>query len=170
MSKQQEQTLTDLAVAVGEFIEYWGYKKVHGQVWMYLYLKKDPISSAELKQKLGISKALLSMTLADLKAYNVVLTQGKGKHGAELLYANPDLVDGILKVLKKREKQMIEKVAGLIDRLVQLPKQDLEQLGISQQRLLHLGKFVHFGQYTLNSILKLGKVSFKTWRSFKELI
>ena len=101
----------DLAENIGAFIEYWGFKRVHGRIWTHLFLSDRPLDSGDLVKRLKISKALVSMSVADLMEYDVIRPAGKGAEGTQLFAANPDLTSVIFNVLRQRERKML----GLIE-------------------------------------------------------
>jgi two-component system phosphate regulon sensor histidine kinase PhoR len=43
--------LHSLSEQIGDFIQYWGFKKIHGMIWTHLYLSSTPLSAHELIQK-----------------------------------------------------------------------------------------------------------------------
>lgn len=53
--------LEDLANEVGDFICYWGFKKIHGRLWTHIYLARVPLDAGQLMQRLKVSKALISL-------------------------------------------------------------------------------------------------------------
>src|SRR5262245_22326676 len=58
--------------AIGEFIEYWGFKRIQGRVWTYLALSAEPRSQQDLAKGLNVSKALMSSTVAELERLGLV--------------------------------------------------------------------------------------------------
>jgi len=46
-----EEKKKRLADSVGDFIRYWGFKEVHGRIWVHIYLSDNPITAKELTQK-----------------------------------------------------------------------------------------------------------------------
>ena len=162
----KSKILIDLADSVGEFIEYWGFKKVHGQVWVLLYLSSGPLSSRQLKETLGISKALLSMTLNDLKDYYLVDSAGKGPNGVELFVAKQDFLTGVLRVLKRREQFLISQVELNLKSIQTLTTREFEALGLDQSRVRKLVNFTKMGQRALRGLIKLEQVSFSPWKIF----
>lgn len=56
----------------GAFISWWGFKGIQGRVWTFLALRRDPTSQAEVSRTLGVSKALVSTTVAELCDYGLV--------------------------------------------------------------------------------------------------
>ena len=47
--------------AVGNFIEFWGFKRNQGRVWALLYLRDAALDAQELQDELGLSKGAVSM-------------------------------------------------------------------------------------------------------------
>ena len=72
MNQEFESKRKVLADSVGDFIKYWGFKEIHGKVWLTIYLSDKPITAKELTNHLGVTKGLISTALAELIAYRVV--------------------------------------------------------------------------------------------------
>jgi len=156
--------LQDLADQVGEFIEYWGFKRVHGKVWLHFFLSESPLDAAEIIGRLGISKALVSMTLNELLEYEVILPAGKSTRGTELFVANTETVAVILNVLRKREKRMLSRVEAAHRLLKQLPARERKSLELSEDRQEHLTQLIQNAQAAIEGILGLTQVDLKLWR------
>ena len=60
------------ADAVGNFIEFWGFKRNHGRIWALLYLQGQPLTAAELQSRLGLSKGGVSMMTRELERWGVI--------------------------------------------------------------------------------------------------
>lgn len=103
-----------LACRVGDFIQYWGFKKIHGQVWLQVFLASQPLDATTLTQRLKCSKGLVSLAIKDLLNYNVI--QQCGKSGRRMVYyrSNPDLTEVILNVLRQREAVMLENIKNAL--------------------------------------------------------
>ncbi|HLM42374.1 MAG TPA: ArsR family transcriptional regulator [Myxococcaceae bacterium] len=52
--------------AVGNVIEFWGFKRNQGRVWALLYLRGEPLTAGEIERELDLSKGGVSMLLRDL--------------------------------------------------------------------------------------------------------
>ena len=65
---------TELRVAevIGGLMQFWGFKAVMGRLWTILYLSPEPLSAAELGERLQASTGAVSMALADLQQWGVV--------------------------------------------------------------------------------------------------
>lgn len=99
-----------LADLVGQFIQYWGFKKIHGEIWTLIWLSPEPIDATQLVKRLNVSKALVSLALKDLVEYDVVRVVGTGDRRKILLEANRDVQSVITSVLKNREAQLVRSV------------------------------------------------------------
>lgn len=105
---KSSHSVKEMSHAVGEFIRYWGFRRIHGQIWTQIYLSKQPLSGVELTKRLGVSKALVSPALAELEDFDLIrLSGGDGKTKA--FTANPDVFGVIRKILRQREKVLIDK-------------------------------------------------------------
>ena len=160
------QKVKELENSIGNFIKYWGFKSIHGKIWLYVFLKQRAVSSKELKEHFEISKALLSMTLSDLKEYDVLYDCGKGPFGAELMEANPDIFDAIINVIRNREKLLIEDINKNITDLRKMNSNELLALDIDKNRLKTLNNLVKSGKKTINGFLKLENLSLSYWKNF----
>src|SRR2546429_3472027 len=73
-TREEEHSLVhEVADAVGALMEFWGFKRVMGRLWATLYLSEDPLSAAELCERLEISTGAASMTVNELERWGVVL-------------------------------------------------------------------------------------------------
>lgn len=102
--------LDALAEKVGIFIEFWGFKKIHGKIWTLLFLSPVPLDATTLVKRLRVSKALVSFSIHDLLEYSVIEEVARGRGRTILYRAVPDVTTVILNVLRLREKKMIAQV------------------------------------------------------------
>lgn len=98
--------ITEVATKIGEFIDYWGFKKIHGRIWTLMFLAEEPVDANYLIKNLGVSKALISMSLKELIQYKVVFPI-KEKRSTQHYIANPDVIDAVTEVLINREAKML---------------------------------------------------------------
>lgn len=92
--------------AVGAFIEYWGFKNIHGKVWTLLVLSDDPLSQAEVAEVLGVSRSLISATVAELAQKGLI--KPVGEHRNAPYEASMDVWPVIKDVLRSREWMLLE--------------------------------------------------------------
>ncbi len=143
--------ISDLADAVGEFIRYWGFKRVHGQLWTYIYLSKKPLSGADLTRALKVSKALVSPALAELldfKLIDCLETDGRTKKYS----ANPDVFKVIKSILSSRERNLIKNAHHKFELLeMNAPKTDHE---LDSDRMRNLGSMITSAGFALEFIIQ----------------
>ncbi len=152
-----------LARSVGEFIQYWGFKRIHGQIWTHLYLSTEPIDAGELIKRLGVSKALISMSLAELANYDVISECGKGPKNTLIYTANKDITKVITNVLRRRERQMLSQVDAACRLVSDLNQQDKDSMQIDTQQVKKLTEIVSHAQMGLSAILSLSDVDMSFW-------
>lgn len=96
--------------AVGRVIEFWGFKRNHGHAWCLLYLRGEPMSAADFRRELGLSKGAVSMISRDLEQWGVanrVRVEGsKARH----FVAEVDFLQMLRRVIKERELSLVMKV------------------------------------------------------------
>jgi HTH-type transcriptional regulator, glycine betaine synthesis regulator len=93
--------------AIGQVMELWGFKRIHGMIWMYVFLQPEPVSAQDIRQALGISSGLVSMTLAELQHWDVVHRQTVPGDRKDYYTAEFNIWRPILKVLREREYYQI---------------------------------------------------------------
>ncbi len=102
--------------AVGDFIEYWGFKHVHGRIWALLALRKEPISQAEVGRTLGISRSLVSESISELTGYGLVRPTSERRNAPyEAVF---DVWPTIADVLRSREWMLLERAKGAMEAAV----------------------------------------------------
>ena len=119
---EQEQNIDAkkraLAESVGDFIKYWGFKEIHGKIWVQIYLSNTPVTAKELTQTLGVTKGSVSTTLSDLIAYQVIEKVHTGDARSPAYQSNTDLFESINNVLRNRELKMTKRIRENIDALI----------------------------------------------------
>jgi DNA-binding transcriptional regulator GbsR (MarR family) len=92
--------------AVGVFIEYWGFKAIHGRVWTLVALSRVPISQVDVAERLGVSRSLVSQAVAELEELGLVRPVGCSRKAPYV--AVLDVWPTIADVLRRREWRMLE--------------------------------------------------------------
>ena len=151
--------LNRLSETVGAFIEYWGFKKIHGMIWTHLYLSPRPVSAQELIGRLKISKALVSLSLKDLLHYGLIRQTQESLNRKNKFYeANPDVFTVIRNILMTREQQMLRKTHDEFTLLKNLTDNADTTVPVSQERLESLGHMILGAENTLQAVLALTEV------------
>lgn len=100
--------VAEVCDAAGVFIEYWGFKAIHGRVWTLLALRSSPLSQSEIADTLAVSRSLISASIAELAGYGLV--RAVGEHRNAPYEAVMDIWPAVSKVLRSREWMLIEAV------------------------------------------------------------
>lgn len=95
--------------AVGNVIEFWGFKRNQGRLWALLYLRGRPFSAAELMTELDLSKGAVSMLTRELEAWGVIGRVREPRETAWRFRAETDLMQMIGRVVRQREAGMIKR-------------------------------------------------------------
>lgn len=138
--------MADLAESVGEFIRYWGFRNIHGEIWTLVYLSEKSLSGAELSKALGASKALVSPALKELEAEGLIFQTESENAKTKRYKATEDVIKVIQGVLKRREAPMIRRVSQKLTRLQSSSK---ESRGIDNSKLKNLENMVNKAQMAL---------------------
>ncbi len=130
--------LFKLEQSVGQFMQYWGFKKIHGRIWSHLYISTKPLDSITIMKRLSVSKGLMSLALRDLLKYNVILPVSTGRHGTVLYKANVDLKSIISNVLLTRETNMLINSRLALEGLINSNEADLTESSIDFDKIRNL--------------------------------
>lgn len=164
-NEAKSQELQNLAVEVGQFIHYWGFKKIHGRLWTHLFLANTPPDAAQLMKQLNVSKALISLSLNDLLEFNVIQEAGKSEKGRQTYVTNPQILDVIMDILRNREQKLLMHVQSAYKKCA---VSDLNDQDVNTDRLIMLGQMIDLAQKALNCILDLGSLDLSAWNSVRE--
>jgi len=162
-----QAALNALAEQIGHFIEYWGFKKIHGQIWTHLYLSPTPLSAQELISRLKVSKALVSLSMKDLLRYQLILQTEESLNKKNKFYlANPEVFSVIRGVLQNREHQMLTRIAAEFKCLEEFLYHGSHSALIDRSKLNLLGNMVKGASSALQNIIMLTNVDFSFFKSF----
>lgn len=146
--------LRALSQGVGDFIRYWGFRRIHGQIWAQVYLSKDSLSGAELTQRLGVSKALISPALSELESYGLIRMNEDGKK-TKRYSAAPDVIPVIKDILKNREAKIIASAKEQFDALTNVHQELGDHASLLESgRLQEVGKMISLAQFALNFLVE----------------
>lgn len=102
-----EALVTD---AVGDVIEFWGFKRNHGRIWAFLYIRDEPFNARQLQEELELSKGAVSMITRDLEQWKVIRRVRHPESSAWHFVAEVNFMGMITHVLEEREGQLISRV------------------------------------------------------------
>lgn len=167
MIEQLNNEVDELSEKVGEFIRYWGFKKIHGKVWCLLFLSKEPLDAVTLIEKTCVSKALMSQTLSELLEYKVVECVDECIKNRRYR-TNPKILNVITSVLRQREKEMLGDIHKCFRSVDSFSEEQIESIGLDQGKVERLGKMISFAETCLNSMLRFESISFRSFRKIFE--
>ena len=122
--------------AVGNVIEFWGFKHNQGRVWAVLYLRGTSLTATQLEEELGLSKGAVSMLVRDLERWGVVVRIRQPGTGAWHFRAETDLVRMVSRVIQERENAFVSRIRKDLDEAKRLASAS----GVGRDRLARLEK------------------------------
>ena len=161
-----ENLLAQVAENVGFFIEYWGFKSIHGRVWTLVYLSKEPISTPEIVAKLGVSKGLISMAVNELLEYGLILPAKKVSHGAQTYVHADDVATVVRKILEQRELKSLADADSQLQELRKLSEFDLEKMNVCTEKLGKLEELTSGHMKLLGKLTKKDLVTIDQWLKY----
>ncbi|MFQ5825270.1 MAG: GbsR/MarR family transcriptional regulator [bacterium] len=162
-----EEKKQQLAESVGTFIKYWGFKEIHGRIWVHVYLSNNPITAKELTKTLGVTKGLVSTALSELIAYQVIEKVNIGNVKSPGYQSNTDLVQVISNILRNRELKMTTKILHNIKSLTEeMGKNDPEMF----QKLNKLQDMTQFAVDSLTRLLDNKTISTNRFKTIMRLV
>ncbi len=155
--------------AIGSLMELWGFKRIHGALWTFLYLSDNPLDAQELREGLGISSGLVSMTLHELIRWGVVSRATAPGARRERYRAEPDIWRAVAKVLRERElfwlnlaMDELRQAGEMLDRPESEP--DPSQVRTRIDELLSLGEL---GGDLIEGLLRVGTLDVRRLRQVR---
>ena len=139
-----------LATGVGSFIRYWGFRKIHGEIWALVYLAKQALSGVEIAAHLKVSKALVSPAIKELEAEGLIRQSDSENSKTKRYRAEEDVVKIIHGVLERREKVMINQIQQSYEALA---SQSDSSGAIDLERLQKMGALIQMAQLGLGALL-----------------
>lgn len=135
--------------AVGNVIEFWGFKRNQGRVWALLYLRDLALSAGEIEKELALSKGAVSMLLRDLERWGVISRVRNTGEAAWHYRAETDLMKMVSRVLEEREASFLARI-----------KEDFAEAqrlahaagGVAKQRLERLDRMAGLAEQTERAV------------------
>lgn len=146
--------------AIGAMMEVWGFKRVMGMVWGYLYMNGRPLSAQEIREGLGISAGLVSMVINDLERWGVVHKCSTPGERREYYEAEPNIWRPIAKVLREREMHQIEETLAELRSARDAVNREIPSSRLDD--LIAAGDLTH---QLLDQFIKLGVLDLRDLRS-----
>ena len=123
--------------AVGNAIEFWGFKRNMGRVWALLYLRGEPMTAAELQDALELSKGAVSMIVRELEQWEVIRRVRSSGSSSWSFVAETDLMRMVATVIRAREAGIIARVHADLEQAAEKAR---ENGGARPESLDRLGR------------------------------
>ncbi len=112
-----EARVVDVCDAIGAFIEYWGFRNIHGRVWGFLALSKAPVAQSRISKALGVSRPLVHSAIHELSELGLARAVGEGRSAR--WEATIDVWPVITDVLRQRERGLIDDARNALEQCIE---------------------------------------------------
>jgi DNA-binding transcriptional regulator GbsR (MarR family) len=155
MSNDDPLALAELRVAevIGSLMEHWGFKAVMGRLWAILYFAPEPLSAAELGERLSLSTGTISMALADLQKWGVVKKAWRPGERRDFYEPETSIWKMVSRVFRERELGLVREAIDAFESALKLIAQAKPRAGVDEKRRL---KFV---ESRIESLLSLSRIA-----------
>lgn len=130
--------------AVGNVIEFWGFKRNQGRVWAILYLRGEPLTAGEIERELDLSKGGVSMLLRDLERWGVVQRVRHPQDSVWRYNAETDLVRMVSRVVEEREAGLVARIRADLSEAQRIAR---ESGGVAPERLHRLERMATLAEH-----------------------
>ncbi len=155
--------------AVGNVIEFWGFKRNQGRVWALLYLRDVALTAAEIEKDLALSKGGVSMLLRDLERWGVALRVRTPGDTSWRYRAETDLLKMARRVIEEREFSFIARIRADLEEARKLAENDATTTKAQVQRLKRMETLAEATEKALRLFLKTSRLDvggmFEVFRS-----
>jgi DNA-binding transcriptional regulator GbsR (MarR family) len=150
------------AEAIGDVIEHWGFRKALGRIWTVLYLATEPLSAADLADRLSMSAGAVSTTLTELQRWHVVRRVWKPGERKEFFEAETDFWKMISKVVSERERFLARSVRERLEQSIAIAHDQRSPRGKHVgERLKKLVAFASVAETVLDSFIQSQRADFQ---------
>jgi DNA-binding transcriptional regulator GbsR (MarR family) len=144
--------------AVGNVIEFWGFKRNQGRVWALLYLRDVALTAAEIEKELELSKGGVSMLLRDLERWGVVLRVRTPGDSSWRYKAETDLLAMARRVIEEREFAFISRIRADLEEARKLAQADGRASKAQVARLVKMESLAEATERALRAFLKTSRL------------
>jgi HTH-type transcriptional regulator, glycine betaine synthesis regulator len=158
VSSRTEQAEFEVADAIGQLLEFWGFKRPMGRMWALLYLSPDPLTASTLGKRLRMSAGAVCMTLAELVKWGAARKTWRPGERADFYQAETSVWKLVTRVVRERELRLAREVGETLRGAVRaLPrsaksKHDREALEFKRVRIETLQRLVEVGERLLGAV------------------
>lgn len=155
------QRWEEIAVdAVGNTIEFWGFKRNQGRVWALLYLRGVPMTAPELERTLSLSKGGVSMLLRDLERWGVVMRVREPGSGSWMYRAETGLLRMVRRVIEEREAEFVARIRADLTEAMRLAVASGRTSKDKLEKLKKMNQLADQTERALRLFLKTARLDF----------
>lgn len=144
--------------AVGNVIEFWGFKRNQGRVWALLYLRDVTLTAAQIEGELDLSKGGVSMLLRDLERWGVILRVRSTSETSWRYRAETDLLKMARHVIEEREFAFIARIRSDLAEARKMAEADTTTTPPQITRLKKMESLADATERALKLFLKTSKL------------
>jgi DNA-binding transcriptional regulator GbsR (MarR family) len=144
--------------AVGNVIEFWGFKRNQGRVWALLYLRGEPMSAGQLEKELSLSKGAVSMLIRDLERWGTIERVREPGGAAWQYRAETDLIRMVSRVIEERESRFLQRIRTDIEEAKRLAREEGQVGGERLQRLDRMAELADQTDRALRLFIKTARL------------
>lgn len=161
LSPSANEAILRVADAIGELMQFWGFKRNMGRMWAVLYLSPEPLSAAQLSERLSLSTGAVSMLLADLSKWGVVKKSWVPGERRDYYEPESNIWKMVSRVFRQREVQLIGTAIETFSYAITILEEQRKtadadtrpSLDLALERIAGLRSLAGIGQRMLESIL-----------------
>lgn len=155
---QRPRWQTLIIDAVGDVIDFWGFKRNQGRVWALLYLRDQPLTARQLQESLELSKGAVSMITRDLEDWGVVQRLEPEDSSARQFAAQTEFMEMITTVLREREGRLVERVITDLDDAYRLASLDDDVDDTTLERIKRMQQLAGLMKQALDLFTKTARL------------
>ena len=131
--------------AVGDAIEFWGFKRNQGRVWALLYLRDEGLTAAQIQRLLDLSKGGVSMLIRDQERWRVIRREPALDDPSSRYRAETELIRMVTRVVEQREGELVSRIRNEISEARRLAA---ESGDVPRHRMARLDKMGLLADHT----------------------
>lgn len=152
-----------VADAIGKLMHFWGFKRPMGRIWTLLYLSKDPLTAADLGDRLHMSSGAISMALAELEKWGAITRTWVPGERRDFFTAETSVWTMVRRVLRERELSIVRDFRGSLTTAIaaleaESPKAPSMAATYRLERLKDLERLARTGETLLSALVAGGVV------------
>lgn len=137
-----------------------GFKRVDGAIYGLLVLSSNALTSEEIEKTLSLSQSAISQSLKTLIHYGAVQTKYLTSKRANVHSANPNALQIVSSIFKKREQEKIQEFKEMAKRAIQIKKNQTTKLdSIVLKRLENIVSTCELAEVVISFVIKLSSTA-----------